>query len=143
MSAARNSNASKTRRIHTGVHMHRKKRGVLQWSVAAALAFGPACAQASGFQLMEQNASGLGNAYAGQAAAAENASTVFFNPAGMTRLPGRQVTAAINFIRPSNEFTNSGGSTAPAGIASPGGNGGDAGAWNVVPNTYASWQINP
>ena len=43
---------------------------------------------AAGFQLIEQNASGLGNAYAGQAAAAENASTIFYNPAGMTALPG-------------------------------------------------------
>src|SRR6185503_12318094 len=116
MSAARNSNASKTRRIHTGVHMHRKKRGVLQWSVAAALAFGPACAQASGFQLMEQNASGLGNAYAGQAAAAENASTIFFNPAGMTRLPGRQISGALNAISPSTKFGDSGASRSPTGL---------------------------
>ena len=123
--------------------MHRTRQRVMAWAVAAALAGGSGGAYASGFQLMEQNASGLGNAYAGQAAAAENASTVFFNPAGMTRLPGRQVTAAANFIRPTNEFTNIGGSTAPAGIASPGANGGDAGAWNMIPNTYASWQVNP
>lgn len=123
--------------------MHRKKQRILEWSVTAALAGGVAGAHASGFQLMEQNASGLGNAYAGQAAAAENASTVFFNPAGMTRLPGRQVSAALNFIRPSAEFTNSGGSAAPAGFSSPGGNGGDAGAWNMIPNTYASWQVSP
>jgi len=98
-------------------------------------------AYGSGFQLMEQNASGLGNAYAGQAAAAENASTVFFNPAGMTRLPGRQASVAINAIGPSAEFTNSGGSTAPLGLASPGGNGGDAGGWAAVPNAYLSWQL--
>jgi len=116
---------------------------VLTCAIAAAFAGTGAGAFASGFQLMEQNASGLGNAYAGQAAAAENASTIFFNPAGMTRLPGRQVSAVANFVRPSNDFANSGGSTAPAGLASPGGNGGDAGGWNVIPNTYASWQVNP
>ncbi|WP_374487753.1 outer membrane protein transport protein [Zoogloea sp.] len=33
-------------------------------------------AQAAGFQLLEQNASGIGNAYAGSAAVAENASTI-------------------------------------------------------------------
>jgi long-chain fatty acid transport protein len=38
----------------------------------------------AGFQLLEQNASGLGTAYAGTAAAAEDASAVFFNPAGVT-----------------------------------------------------------
>ena len=34
-------------------------------------------AHAAGFALIEQNASGLGNAYAGAAAAAQDASTVF------------------------------------------------------------------
>ena len=43
-----------------------------------------ASAQAAGFALIEQSASGMGNAYAGGAAIAEDASTIFFNPAGMT-----------------------------------------------------------
>ena len=116
---------------------------IIYLSVATALTAMAGQASASGFQLMEQNASGLGNAYAGQAAAAENASTIFFNPAGMTRLQGRQVSGAINLIRPSSEFTNSGTSTAPAGLPSPGGNGGDAGDWAAVPNLYMSWQIDP
>jgi long-chain fatty acid transport protein len=116
---------------------------IIYLSVSAALTAMTGQASASGFQLMEQNASGLGNAYAGQAAAAENASTIFFNPAGMTRLPGRQVSGAINLIRPSSEFTNSGGSTAPGGLPSPGGNGGDIGDWAAVPNAYMSWQIDP
>jgi len=34
-------------------------------------------AQAAGFALIEQNASGIGNAYAGAAAIAEDASTIF------------------------------------------------------------------
>ncbi|MGQ0752396.1 MAG: OmpP1/FadL family transporter [Betaproteobacteria bacterium] len=112
-------------------------------AVAVALAVGSASglAYGSGFQLMEQNASGLGNAYAGQAAAAENASTVFFNPAGMTRVPGRQAVLAVHAIGPSAEFSNSGGSTAPLGLSSPGGNGGDAGGWAAVPNAYLTWQL--
>lgn len=114
---------------------------IIVLSVSAALASG--AAYGSGFQLMEQNASGLGNAYAGQAAAAENASTIFFNPAGMTRLGGRQVSGALNFIKPSADFTNSGTSGAPFGLPSPGGNGGDAGGWAVVPNGYVSWQLSP
>ena len=114
-------------------------------AVAVALAAGSVsgAAYGSGFQLMEQNASGLGNAYAGQAAAAENASTVFFNPAGMTRVPGRQAVLAVNAIGPSAEFSNSGGSTAPLGLPSPGGNGGDAGGWAAVPNAYLTWQLTP
>jgi long-chain fatty acid transport protein len=121
------------------------KTGRKQIALAVALATGgvTGAAYGSGFQLMEQNASGLGNAYAGQAAAAENASTVFFNPAGMTRLPGRQAAVALNAIRPQAKFFNSGGSTAPLGLPSPGGNGGDAGDWAAVPNAYLSWQVMP
>jgi long-chain fatty acid transport protein len=112
-------------------------------AVAAALAATGADTAASGFQLMEQNASGLGNAYAGQAAAAEDASTVFWNPAGLTRLPGRQVTGAFHLIRPSNKLTLAPGSSAPLGLPSPAGSGGDAGGWAAVPNLYGSWQIGP
>ena len=42
--------------------------------------------QAAGFQLIEQSVSGMGAAYAGAAATAEDASTVYFNPAGLTHL---------------------------------------------------------
>ncbi|HEY9381059.1 MAG TPA: outer membrane protein transport protein [Burkholderiales bacterium] len=98
-------------------------------------------AHAAGFALMEQNASGLGNAYAGQAAAAEDASTIFFNPAGMTYLPGRQVVVGGNFIRPKTEFNDS-GSTVPAGFP-PGGDGGDAGDLSFVPHGYLSWEVVP
>ena len=110
-------------------------------AVALVMAGSAGMAQGSGFQLMEQNASGLGNAYAGQAAAAENASTIFWNPAGMTRLPGRQVSGAINLIKPQSEFSNTG--SAPPPTLPLGGNGGDAGDLAIVPNAYASWQIAP
>lgn len=116
-------------------------------TLAVALATGgmSCVAYGSGFQLMEQNASGLGNAYAGQAAAAENASTIFFNPAGMTRLPGGQVSGALHAILPSTKFSDSGASRSPLGLPlGPGGtNGGDAGDWAFVPNAYFSWQVTP
>jgi long-subunit fatty acid transport protein len=50
---------------------------------------------AAGFALMEQSASGLGNAYAGQAAAAQDATTVFSNPAGMSFLPERRPQVVV------------------------------------------------
>jgi long-chain fatty acid transport protein len=126
----------------------KKTNRIMRACVALALAGGATGASAAGFQLMEQNASGLGNAYAGQAAAAENASTIFFNPAGMSLLPGAQVTGSVNFIRPSVKFTDSGASRAPLGLAGtpePAGglNGGDAGGWNTVPDAYLSYQITP
>lgn len=98
-----------------------------------------------GGALIEQNTSGAGNAYAGQAAAAENASTIYFNPAGMTLLPGRQVSGTFNVIRPTTEFADNGGLRSPAGAAVPaaGSNGADAGGWNYVPNGFVSWELTP
>jgi long-chain fatty acid transport protein len=100
-------------------------------------------ASASGFQLLEQNASGIGNAYAGSAAVAENASTVYFNPAGMTQLQDREVSGGMAAIRPSYKFSNN-GSTAPTAIGggvATGSMGGDAGGWGFVPNGYVSWAL--
>jgi long-chain fatty acid transport protein len=95
--------------------------------------------------LFEYSPSGLGNALAGNAAVAEDASTIFGNPAGMTYLPGRQAVLGANVFSISSEFSNSGSHlNAPlAAIPLTGGNGGNAGGWNVVPNLYLSWQLSP
>jgi long-chain fatty acid transport protein len=120
----------------------RVSRKLMPLAVTAALAAWSGGTLAGGFALIEQNASGLGNAFAGQAAAAEDASTIFFNPAGMARLPGRQFVGAVHLIWPSAEFNNT-GSTAAAGGFPLGSNGGDAGDLAIVPNAYLSWQLNP
>jgi long-chain fatty acid transport protein len=95
-------------------------------------------ANAAGFALIEQNASGMGNAFAGAAAVAEDASTIFFNPAGMSYLPDSQLVVAAHAIRPSAEFNNNGSHRSPltGGLATPGGDGGDAGDLAFVPNFY-------
>lgn len=92
---------------------------------------------AAGFALIEQNASGLGNAYAGAAAVAEDASTVYFNPAGMTLLPDRQLAVAGHLIKHKAAFS---GTVAPA---IGGGNGGDAGDRAFVPNAYFAFRLSP
>lgn len=53
---------------------------------AAVLSYVPA-SWASGFALKQSNGAGLGYAYAGAPAMAEDASVQFFNPAGMGALP--------------------------------------------------------
>lgn len=95
--------------------------------------------QAAGFQLQEQNASGIGNAYAGSAAVAENASTIFFNPAGMTQLQPREFSGGLGAIRTSFKFKDEGSSV---GALAGTGNGGDGGGWGFVPNGYLSWALN-
>lgn len=119
-----------------------KKKLSLSFLVASACAASSGPAFGSAFSLMEQNASGLGNAYAGAAAAAEDASTVFYNPAGMMLLKGRQFAAGLDAIRPSAKFGNSGSLPSGTGIPIPtaqrplGGDGGDAGDWVYVPHGY-------
>ena len=96
-------------------------------------------AGASGFQLLEQNASGIGNAYAGSAAVADNASTIFFNPAGMTQLQAREVSGGLSIVKPSFTFDNKGSSV---GSLANTGDGGDAGGWAFIPNAFMSWALS-
>ena len=109
------------------------KQTMVSWSVAGALLVVSGSVAASGFALIEQNASGLGNAFAGGAASAEDASTVFFNPAGMSRLSGKQIVVAGHLITPSAKFTSA------SGVAS----GGDAGGTAFVPNGYFAMELKP
>ena len=96
-------------------------------------------AAASGFQLLEQG-SGLGNAYAGSAAKASDASTIFWNPAGMTQLQAREISGGLTAVRPSFKFDDNGSQVGPTfGRA---GDGNDAGGWAYVPNGYLSWAVN-
>lgn len=108
---------------------------------ASSVLFAAGSAFASGFALKEQGVSGLGNAYAGAAATAEDASTIFYNPAGMARLRGNQAVGGATFIAPEAHFTNS-GSTTPFGTALTGPNGGDAGQDALVPHAYLMWEVN-
>ena len=99
--------------------------------------FIPGMAQASGFGLLENSASGQGNAFAGAAAHTTDASTIFFNPAGMMRLEGDQLSIAGHIINPESSFTNSGSTATPA-FGSPLliGIDDDGGASAFVPNFY-------
>lgn len=100
----------------------------------------PIVAQAAGFALIEQSGSGMGNAYAGAAAVAEDASTIFFNPAGMTYIEGTQAAGALHLINPNAEFNNEG---SVAGAGKPlGGEGPNAGDLAFVPNLYFKMDIN-
>lgn len=118
--------------------------------LALALTFGVAALPkplfASGFQLFEQNASGLGNAYAGQAAGIQNAGAIHFNPAALSRVEGWNIVASVEPIGLSNTFADTGSTVPYAGpFVFPvplGDEGGDAGKWIPVPNAYVSGQVN-
>lgn len=95
----------------------------------------------AGFAIIEQSVSGLGNAFAGAAASSQDASTIYFNPAGMTQLPERELVGAAHVIFPSFEFADAGSRTT-LGTPLSGGDGGDAGETKVVPNFYYARALN-
>src|SRR5450631_2954626 len=78
------------------------------------------------------------------AAVAEDASTIYFNPAGMSRLPGTQIAGAASLICPSAKFSDSGSlpSGSPPFTQPLGGSGGDAGSCAVVPALYLAVPID-
>lgn len=114
-------------------------RTVLAVAVSA-LAFTQG-AQAAGFALWEQSVPDMGTAYAGVAATANSVDTLFFNPAGMTRLPGTRAGAAVHLVKPKMEFSNEGTTNA---LSQPilGNDGGDAGGLAAVPHAYFTHQLD-
>jgi long-chain fatty acid transport protein len=102
----------------------------------------------AGFAIQEQSVTGLGRAFAGSAAVAEDASTIFFNPAGLTQLEHAEMDVALHYIKPKSDFTDE-GSTVPNlggggffGQALTGGDGNDGGKEAFVPNFYYAQPIN-
>jgi len=119
------------------------KKKLSSLAVAAATAGLVQSAGAGGFAIGTQSGSGTGNAFAGGAAAADDASVAWYNPAAMTVLPaGKQVAGALHALRPSFKFQNT-GSTGPVFGAAGASDGGDGGDWAFVPNAFFTMNINP
>ncbi len=98
-------------------------------------------AQAAGFQLQNQAGSGNGNAFAGAAAVAEDAGTIFFNPAGMTLLPeGHSMALAGTVLHRAIHLHD--GST--SGLLPPPSlsNGQDGGGTVLIPALYWSYAVD-
>lgn len=94
----------------------------------------PLTLQASGFALIEQSASGQGLSYAGAAANPEDASIMWFNPAGLTQIENNQLIAAGHIIKPVADFKNQ--NSRIDGVGPIYGEGGNGAKTSVVPNFY-------
>ncbi|MFJ4130771.1 OmpP1/FadL family transporter [Pseudomonas cyclaminis] len=68
------------------------KKNLLKRPLGLAVVLASSNVLASGFALNEQSISGMGSGFAGRSSSAEDASTVFGNPAGMARLKSEQVS---------------------------------------------------
>lgn len=99
---------------------------------------------ASGFQLFEQNGAGVGNFDAGGAAEAADASTAWYNPAGLVRLDSQQlvlgadgIDAGINFKGNVQNYVilNTFGSTVPLEASNQYGSA-QGGGFAVIPSFH-------
>ena len=102
----------------------------------------------AGFQLKEQSASLQGLSFAGASAKADDASVMYFNPAGITRLKGKHAYGTVSLIKPSTKFDQDesqfSAQTAPAGATHTvnDGEGGDAGSLAAVPAAYVKAELD-
>lgn len=103
-------------------------------------------ASASGFNLKEQSAAAQGNAFAGATAGAEDISYSYFNPAGLTRHKGTQVSVGGTWIAPRSRAKRAHADTVIPGDTFPGakdsGYTGDIVHAAIAPSMYMSHQIN-
>jgi len=74
-------------------------------TLATALLLVTAQSSAAGFQVSEHSASGLGRAFAGEAAVADNASVLARNPAAMSRFKQAELSFAGSYVEPNVDIT--------------------------------------
>ena len=103
------------------------------WTLASAPA--PKPLLAAGFAVYEQSVSGLGTAFAGSSASAEDISTIFYNPAGLARLSGTELSAGLHLVVPRARFDTARSSDV-SGRPLTGGDGGNGGQDVLIPNLY-------
>ncbi|WP_313054873.1 OmpP1/FadL family transporter [Pseudomonas lopnurensis] len=113
----------------------------LKTAVAVAAGVLSSQALAAGFALNEQSISGMGTSFAGRSSSADDATTLFGNPAGMSRLKREEVSFGVAAIHAKTDIKNSSGSfsgTALSGATIPygGSNDGDMVPFTAVPMGY-------
>lgn len=96
-------------------------------------------AHAAGFYIQEQSVQGLGSAFSGSTTTLNDPSTIYFNPAGMTNLPGYQAQAGVHLLMPTSKIKDT-GSSAPA-TATLGGASGNPYDPTPVPNGFMSAEL--
>lgn len=111
--------------------------------VACLIVVASARVHAAGFMLFEQTGRGLGTAFAGEAAVAEDASTIAYNPAGLGWVSGTELVTAGFAILPSARFEDEGSTLNPAlgGGRLLGGDRGDAGELGLVPTAFLAHEL--
>lgn len=107
----------------------------IKFTSAMALLGASTMAGANGIGLNEQSASSAGTAYAGRSSSALDASTIFGNPAGLTKLKRSEISGGAGIISASDDISDAQSSVA-------GTNKGDSVPLGVVPFAYMSTPID-
>ncbi|HWD32950.1 OmpP1/FadL family transporter [Pseudomonas caricapapayae] len=84
------------------------KKVMLKTSLSLAVTLASTQLFASGFALNEQSVSGMGTGFAGRSSSADDASTVFGNPAGMSRLKREQITVGAAAVIAKSDISGGG-----------------------------------
>lgn len=105
-------------------------------ALAGAVMLASGSAMAAGLTLNEQSASSAGMAYAGRGSSALDASTVFGNPAGMSKLDGTHMTLGTAFIDASVDIKNA------SSAGTTGTSKGDMTPGTAVPFAYYTDQLS-
>ncbi|MEZ9578545.1 MULTISPECIES: outer membrane protein transport protein [unclassified Vibrio] len=113
---------------------------LLSAAVAVGLLSTSTVTLAAGFQLAEYSATGLGRAYAGEAAMADGADAQWRNPAMLTYLEGTQVSVGAIYVDPNIDID--GTSTSAFTGAKSSSNSSDFAHSAVIPNFYVSHKYN-
>lgn len=110
--------------------------------VICAFAINTSSVYASGIFVDTQNGAGTANAFAGASAVAEDASTVYFNPAGMSKLTkNKSFTAAMSAIQAKTTFNNQ-GSTKIAPIVPLGNQTSDIERKGIIPTFFYAQKVS-
>ncbi|WP_116643874.1 outer membrane protein transport protein [Salinivibrio sp. HTSP] len=115
-----------------------KNNKIVYLAVATALGSLSTTAHSAGFQLAETSATGLGRAFAGEAAMADNASAQFRNPALLSYLADTQVSAGGIYVNPNVDIDGTNTSNGKKTATSTDDVAHDA----VIPNFYFSHQLD-
>jgi len=107
----------------------------LKTTLALTISAASAQALANGIAINEQSASGAGTAYAGRASSALDASTIYGNPAGLSKLKRTEVSGGLAVVDAKDDISQ-------ASSPHPGTNKGDSVPLAAVPFGYFSTPIN-
>ncbi|AKX60383.1 Long-chain fatty acid transport protein [Thiopseudomonas alkaliphila] len=107
----------------------------LRTTLAISLAAASTYTLANGLAINEQSASGAGTAYAGRASSALDASTIYGNPAGLSKLKGTQVSGGMAAVHANVDIKQTGGTAR-------GSNKGDMVPFAAVPFGYFATEID-